>query len=455
MGAIKNLTVGAWHLLTYPLYKYYCEEDNRKEEKRLKEYISDDDYLPIREQAVSQIIMRLKGLSSNNERACKLIDNIVEELRISGVTPRESDLVDQLGDIVQSYELFSVMQEEITKLENIIMKIRETNERMAMKRHFLSSPYKDTKVTFTNIDNKSEHKSLVMQEDTKYAEPGSIDYNTEPDRLFHATVTVKGFDSNNNDPVLLTKDVYFYQPRLNYITKTSTGTHSTFIGPKFLRNGTMNLNAPYCFNSGNKLFYGSLPKREVLSNRVFDFDLSNAKSFDATVKDLFKDKDVNPDDVRRFVSVKFDTDRQGYLKPIPKEKEMEVITKYKKSGNHIDVEDVVSTLNSQLQKLKKYKEQKEIEARARSEANRKAQEQAERASQEQTSKVARDQADAARLEADNARILNNRLNYGTLNPAMQGLSQEALAAEGYKVTGGRPMGGGPSVGSMPNRGPRR
>lgn len=443
MGVIKNLTIGAWLLLTYFPDKYILNTDKRKEQKRLKEYIAEDDYLPIREQAVNQIITRLKSTKGISKKTCELIDDIEEELRAVGVTPREKDLVSELSKEIS----LSYIKDDITKLENIITKIRETKERIKEKRDFLSSPYKDTKVTFTNIDKKSEHKTLEMQEDTMYAEVGTPDYDKEPDRLFHGVVTIKSFDPSE-DKILYTKDVYFYQPRLNYVIKTPTGTHSTFVGPKFLKNGTMNLKAPYCFNSNNKLFYGSLPKREILSNKVFDFDLSNEKSFNETVSSLLNSETetVNPDDVKRFISVKFDTDNKGFLKPIPISQEREVLRNYKKGNNHVDVDDVVSTLKTQLHKLSEYQEQQEIKSRAREESNRQVQERAEEASKEQASDKARYQEEAARLAAENAEIINRRLTSGEQIPALQGLSPEARAAEGYRVTGGRPMFGRPPHG---------
>lgn len=296
------------------------------------------------------------------------------------------------------------------ELKSAVIQMGAPESTKKLRRDLFDNPAKKTRITFTNFQTR-ESRVLEMLEDTRYAMPGTPDYVTEHDRLFHAKLTIKGYRDESNDiQVLEEKDIYLYQPRVT--CTTNGGTKRVFAGPKFLSNGNMNSKACYCIKDANgTLQYATLPKREILTNNVFDFDISSSDSFMATARELFGE---DADFVGKFVSLEYDKDANGMVIPIPVEQEEAIVANYQRPENQVNLDGVIAQLKRQIHREKEMKKELDEQIRRRESMRRVAENQT-------VTPTSPEQTETERLNEENARILNDRLRYGIRTPGEQGL----------------------------------
>lgn len=296
-------------------------------------------------------------------------------------------------------------------LRDSVIQLGTSEEAKRLHRDIFDNPAKKTRITFTNLQN-NQRNVVEMLEDTRYAMPGTPDYTNEHDRLFHAKLTIKGYrDGSTTLEVLEQKDIYMYQPRVT--CTTNGGTTKIFAGPRFLRNGNMNSKACYCIkDSSGTLQYATLPKREILSNRVFDFDQSCGEVFNTTANEIFGE---DAEMVSKFVSIDYDKDASGLMIPVPVEQEETIVANYQRPENRVNIDGVISQIKRQIFREKEVQKELEEQIRRRESMRRVAENQATQTTPEQQ------QTETERLNEENARILNDRLRYGIRTPGEQGL----------------------------------
>lgn len=340
--------------------------------------------------------------------------------------------VDALTKPFDKYYLDKDTRNHERELKNGVIRLGESEEAKRIRRELFDNPAKKTRLTFFNLHNRADSREVEMLEDTQYALPGTPDYETEHDRIFHAKLTIKGYQNDSSElTVIEQKDIYMYQPRV--ICTTNGGTKKVFVGPKFMSNGNMNSSTCYCYkDSSGTLYFSTLPKREILSNKVFDFDKSNSNIFSISAHANFSE---DADMLNKFISIEYDRDESGYIIPIPVEQERSVVENYQRPENHIDVENIISLLKRQIYQHKKNEKEVQEQIRKRESMRRVALNDA-------TQESAPTQSEADRLNEENARILNDKLRYGIRTPGEQGLRMPG--------PGGGPRFGGPGgFGGMP------
>lgn len=155
----------------------------------------------------------------------------------------------------------------------------------------------------------------------------------------------------------------------------------------------MNSKACYCYkDSSGTLQFATLPKREILSNKIFDFDSSNGNNYSlSAITNFGEDADL----VGKFVSVDYDKDENGYVIPVPLDQERTIVTNYQRPENRIDIENVVSLLKRQIYRDKEIQKELEEQIRQRESMRRVA---LADASQE----TAPEQSETERLNEENA-----------------------------------------------------
>lgn len=319
--------------------------------------------------------------------------------------------VDFLTKPFDRYYLDKDKREHERSLKNAVIQIGASDETKRLREEIFNNPAKKTRLTFINLQNKSQRNVIEMLEDTNYAMPGTPDYINEHDRIFHAKLTIKGYrDGGSTIEVLDQKDIYMYQPRVT--CTTNGGTKKVFAGPKFLRNGNMNSKACYCIkDSTGTLLYATLPKREILSNRIFDFDSTLGDNFMSWASEIFgEDSEM----LGKFISIEYDKDSNGLMIPVPIEQEASIVENYQKPENRVNIEGVISQLKRQIRREKEIQKELEEQIRKRESMRRVAENQAVQTTEPQ-------QTETERLNEENARIINNKLRYGTLTPGEQGL----------------------------------
>lgn len=313
------------------------------------------------------------------------------------------------------------------ELEYAVMRLGDSEKTKKLRQDIFDNPAKKTRIPFYRLQDSNQKTFFEMLEDTRYGMPGTPDYVNEHDRLFHAKLTVKGYREGSSELVVLEqKDIYMYQPRV--LCTTNGGNKRIFVGPKFLRNGNMNSKACYCVKdaTGN-LLYATLPKREILSNRIFDFDTSFGETFMASAREVFgEDAEL----VGKFVSLEYDKDANGNMIPIPVEQEEATVARYKSDENRVNIDGVIAQLKKQIYLEKENRKALEEDIRRRESMRRVSENQVREPSAPQ-------QSETERLNAENVRILNDRLRYGIRTPGEQGLSGPPMPPP--PLGGGGPM----------------
>lgn len=313
------------------------------------------------------------------------------------------------------------------ELKEGVIRLGESEEAKRLRQDIFNNPAKKTRIIFSNLQNRAEQKVVEMVEDTKFAMPGTPDYENEHDRLFHGKLIIKGYkDDGTTLEVLDELDIYMYQPRVT--CTTNGGTKRISVGPKFLSNGNMNGKACYCYkDSSGILRYATLPKREILSNRIFDFDSANGDLFMAAARENFGE---DAEYVGKFISINYDKDANGAMIPVPVEQEQTIVSNYQRPENQIDIESVISQVKRQIYREKEMQKDLEEQIRKRESMRRVAESKAADTSEPE-------QTETERLNEENARILNDKLKYGIRTPGEQGLSRPMPPMDGGPILGRR------------------
>lgn len=168
------------------------------------------------------------------------------------------------------------------------------------ERILISNPTSRNAYVFTNPVTKAQQTFHGVE----YSEYTA--YQNQP--IIHGVITISEFDESGKKIGEKSEDIYMYQPRFE-------GRDRFLVGPRYRSDGTLNNRATYAYRDPDidVIYIGNIPKREIVSNRQFDFDASNKENFKATKNAL----GVNHRKVEEIVSIKYDTDPQtGYIKTV-------------------------------------------------------------------------------------------------------------------------------------------
>lgn len=346
--------------------------------------------------------------------------------------------IDTITKPFDQYYLDKDKRKHSKYLRDSLIQVGASEEAKRLHRDIFDNPAKKTRMTFTNLQNNQQNV-VEMLEDTRYAMPGTPDYTNEHDRLFHAKLIIKGYrDESTTLEVLEQKDIYMYQPRVT--CTTNGGTKKVFAGPRFLRNGNMNSKACYCIkDSSGALQYATLPKREIMSNRIFDFDTSSKNVFSSSANEIFGE---DAEMASKFISVEYEKDASGNVIPVPVDQEEAIVANYQRPENRINIDGIISKIKRQIYRDKEVQREIEEQIRERESMRRVAERQAVETA------TGPEQTETERLNEENARILNDRLRYGIRTPGEQG-----LRGPGPGMPPPPPMFEGPGMPPPPPAGP--
>lgn len=167
---------------------------------------------------------------------------------------------------------------------------------------------------FSNPTTKKSYVFHSGNETKKFHGVEHTEFSVNPNQpVFHGTIKVYEYNPSGKGKVLSKEDIYVYQPRLdgsNYIDGSSLT-----VGPRFRKNNALDNRIAYAFKdpTTGKIFLASIPKREVTSNRQFDFDLTSKSNYVASCEANFgKMKETIP----KLVNIEYDLDKDGYIRPV-------------------------------------------------------------------------------------------------------------------------------------------
>lgn len=294
------------------------------------------------------------------------------------------------------------------------------------------------------FSNPTAKKSYVFHSGNETKKFNGIEYtefsvnSNQP--VFHGTIKVYEYNPGVKPKVLKTEDIYVYQPRLDG-SNYANGSSLT-VGPRFRKNNALDNRTAYAFKdpTTGKIYVASIPKREVISNRQFDFDLTCRSNFLASCGVNFEKTDKN---IAKIISIDYDLDQDGYIRPVNLANQNERA----KFNNYLaSMKDLV-TANSKLDYLIELAKQELAKAQ---EMDLKIQEEIDRLNISES--LANKEAEAAnkkRAEAEGKAKENEEL----MNDLLR--KQKNMMDYGIRPTYASPgMTGGPGIGGRPGaRGP--
>lgn len=265
------------------------------------------------------------------------------------------------------------------------------------ERILLSNPTSRNTYVFTSPRTKEKQKFFGV-EFTEFTA-----YPSQP--IIHGVITISEFDNNGTKIGEKKEDIYMYQPRFE-------GRNRFVVGPKYRSDGTLNNQAAYAYKDPDTgvIYVGNIPKREIISNRQFDFDATNKENFKKSSECI----SVKHRKISEVVSIKYDTDpKTGYIKTVNLNNQAEksrfdaYMKKYPTGAKADDmIEAYISRIERQLEIFEKIGD-KINEAVARVGLREDYQE----AAQERASEAAKTQENTS-LADENAKMVNDMLKYG-------------------------------------------
>lgn len=285
-----------------------------------------------------------------------------------------------------------------------------------MARMLISNPTSRTSYVFSNPRTKAQQ----MFHGVEFTEFTA--YPSQP--IIHGVITISEFDSDGVKKGEKSEDIYMYQPRFE-------GRNSFVVGPRYTNDGKLNNKAAYAYKDPNTgvIYVGNIPKREIISNRQFDFDATNEENYAKACGNL----DIKHPKTKEVVSIKYDTDpTTGYIKTVDLNNAQEkarfdaYCNKYPKAAlanNMIDA--YIKRIENELKIFEKITErvQEAVDKLGKAKNYQAALSQAQNSQTQSTTSVA----------DENAKLVNDMLKYG------------------IRPTYASPVGGGPApgVGGMP------
>ena len=183
---------------------------------------------------------------------------------------------DKHEDVINPYLTHKQAQKlreklKLKKLKEDVANAGRSDEIKERIRILLSNPTSRVSYTFNNY---------VLKKQQDFFGTEFTEFSAWPNqKIIHGVITISEFDSKGNKIGEKSNDIYMYQPRFE-------GKNRFFVGPRYRDDGTLNNLAAYAYKDIETgiVYVGSIPKREIISNRKFDFDKSNMDNFNATLK---------------------------------------------------------------------------------------------------------------------------------------------------------------------------
>ena len=316
------------------------------------------------------------------------------------------------------------------------------------------------------FSNPTAKKSYVFHSGNETIKFNGIEYtefSANPNQpVFHGTVKVYEYNPGGKPKVLKTEDIYVYQPRLagsNYVDGSSLT-----VGPRFRKNNVLDNRTAYAFKdpATGKIYVASIPKREVVSNRQFDFDSTCRSNFLASCDVNFEKTDKN---IAKIISVDYDLDQDGYIRPVNLANQNERA----KFNNYLASTGDLVNANSKLDYLVQLTKQelakaKEMELKLQEEIDRL--NIAESLANKEAEAANKKQAEADKKAKENEQLMNdllrkqkNMMDYGIrptyASPGMTGGPRFGGRPGPRGPRSGGPMAGGPGFPPPPEGGGRR
>lgn len=294
-----------------------------------------------------------------------------------------------------------------------------TDAEKERERILLSNPTNRTSYTFVSPQTGEEQEFHGVEFTEFTAWPNQ--------RIIHGVITITQYDDRGLKSGEKEEDIYVYQPRFE-------GRQDFVLGPRYKSDGTMNNNTQYAFKNPEtgRIFVGSIPKREILSNRQFDFDTSNMTIFNSVCNKVLEE---NNKQLKNIVSIKYDKDPQtGFIKSVDLTNQEEkakldaYVRKYSTPAKaNAMLDTLVQDIKREVVKAEKIESaMEEAVQRVGMAKNMQAREQDRQANTQQQ---------PTSLADENARLINNMLKYG-IRPSY---------ASPMQGGGGMPPHGGPGM----------
>lgn len=287
-------------------------------------------------------------------------------------------------------------KERYKKMRADVSRAGRTDAEKERERVLLSNPTSRTSYVFTNPQTGASEKFNGVE----YTE-----FNAWPSqRIIHGIITISEFDKDGVKTGEKSDDIFMYQPRFE-------GRDRFVLGPIYKSDGRLNNNAAYAFKNpqNGQIYVGSIPKREIISNRQFDFDQTNSANFEAACTNI----EVSNPNIKKIVSIKYDTDAEGYIKSLDLNnindlnRLKDYYQKYPTAALADDmIDNYIHRIEAELEKFERMTERMEEAVSRVGLANRyQANVAASSTPQENT-------ATNSSLAEENARLINNMLLYG-------------------------------------------
>lgn len=323
-------------------------------------------------------------------------------------------------------------KEREKQLKKEVIRAGRTEEVKERERQLLSNPTNKTEYVFRCTNNQHHRVNFTGIEFTQY-------HATPNQPIIHGVVEISEYAEDGTIKVTRQEDIYVYQPRFE-------GRGGFVLGPRYV-NGRLNNNAAYLFkDEAGRVFAGNIPKREVVSNMQFDFDLTNEENYRMTAS---KTMDTTNSAVKKFINIKYDRDSQGYIRPVnlSNREEYSKLNAYlRKNSTPTKAE---ATLKNYLQVVSKQLSVAEQKDEAIERSVRRVDLLNELNEQELQQAAASEQK--PNLAEENARLINNMLKYG-IKPTYASPGRPGMPHPGMPGPGMPPP---PPNFDEPGMGPRR
>lgn len=289
-------------------------------------------------------------------------------------------------------------KEREKELELAVMRAGRRPEVKESERILLSNPTSKKAYTFRNITDPSDKQVFHGVEFTEYSAISG-------QQIIHGTIRIYEYDASGKGKVIKTDDIYMYQPRFE-------GRGRYVVGPRYKENNCLNNNMAYAAKDPNTgaIFIGNIPKREITTNRQFDFDVTNVSNYKTTSQSVLNSTNSN---LPKIINIVYDCDpATGYIKTVnlADKNEKAKLEEYLRKNSTPAIAE--STLNVYVQlaqkeliKAEKAEEAVYDAANRVSIANKFAQKEAE-------AQTATKEKKQTSLAEENIKMLNDMIKYG-------------------------------------------
>ncbi|MCH5166251.1 MAG: hypothetical protein J1F35_00025 [Erysipelotrichales bacterium] len=209
--------------------------------------------------------------------------------------------------------------------------------------HLINNPTTMTTYTFRHPQNPSIKQDCYG---TEYSEFNGL----EEQRVIHGVIKVYEYTPGDNPRVIVEDDIYVYQPR--FVSRSGV-----MLGPRYKEDGSLDNSKAYAYKdiTSGMPYITDIPKREIISNRKIDFDLSNEANFQASCQANFNDKHKG---LKKLIRVEYDKTPNGLLRSVDinNVEELKALQEYMASRRNLytadrQIEYYIQLAKNELQKV--------------------------------------------------------------------------------------------------------